>query len=95
MSVLAQHLCQLEEAHEANRETRFLQCFATDRVFYSLEVADFPARQIPASGLGRASPLDEQNPPLRHDRSAAAYPDLSLAHAAKAARMRAQERAPL
>src|SRR5262249_29381503 len=88
-------LRELQEACQTDRKTGLFENLPPDGVFDPLQVIDFAPRKVPASPLWRSPSLDEQDASIRDDRSAAADANATLSHAPMAARMRAQERAPL
>ena len=95
LAVLTEHLRELQEARQADRETGLLKNLPPDGVLDPFQVIDLASGKVPASMLRRSPSLDEQDAPIRDDCGAAADADATFAHAPMAARMRAQERAPL
>ena len=96
LTVLADQLSELQHPDEAYPKSGFFEDFSANGILGALEVVDLAAWETPMPGLWRSAPLHQQQPAFGHNRRAASDADMPcVAHIASAARMRAQDRAPL
>src|SRR5579862_7208087 len=94
LAVNADHLGHAEQRPKLDVDADLLSDLAARRCFGPFEEIDFAARQVPMTGLGRRTPLNQENAILSQD-SGPAADARPLTQEAIAARMRVQERAPL
>ncbi len=95
LAVDSDHLRHAEEPTEGDVEPDLFGDFAPDCILDAFQKIDLAAGQIPVTGLEAAAPaLDKLYQAVAKDRRAAADAR-SFAQEAIAAKMRAQERAPL
>src|SRR5579872_268696 len=94
LAVDPDHLCDAKQWTQSDVEADLLMNFPDDRRLDGFEKIDLAAGQVPVAGLRRRATLDQQDAPIAQYRRAAADAG-SLTQEARAARIRAQERAPL